>query len=536
MAGRIMVKTKIVAAITLITIVLPGFPVAVLGLDLNAKIRKSFGALTERRDQLVDSINKNAKQLLKNEEIILVKLTEGGFSSLEQKTGLNEKNQWYQIAKNRSLESLGFRLGASKGAMDLAVGTFSFFATLDKLPAQVKTLGGFAKNTVSNAVAHPRTFANSLYNGGKKIITAKEANPLKRGKIAGEVSAIGMTFGMGGGGVVKTLNKAANKAKNIAKVSSTVKTAISTNKNNVGTLLPDITKANIGFSQTSDIAGIGSAGVTNMRKMLVATSDALSWEKIPTLKNLAVRQKEFSANSLRACDKELAVMLGKVIENSAFRIRVSGQETLKQIIKDGKFKTQFEVGKSSIWYNPEDRRLLSSKLFGTDLKTIKDDQFEVYGYLGNKDFVGEAGNRVLTNYGDVIITLKRNNLFPRTTFTLGDSYVHYVRSCFEDLDAVVASKLDNINTICGVNKDISLIKMQSQGKEILTPVDLTKLGAGIRYIEAQFHGGVRVKDIESVTLIEKYSKFDPDLYQLLKSNGVKMNYLEKATELIKEVI
>jgi len=204
----------------------------------------------------------------------------------------------------------------------------------------------------------------------------------------------------------------------------------------------------------------------------VQAGQAVNLNEIPTLRNLAVRQKEFLALSGREFDPELAKILEQMAQNCALRIRVPSELTLKNIFEDGKFKTQLEVGSSCGCYNPDLRKKLSHKLFGTDIKSTPNSQYEVYGYLGNTNFVGEARNYPLRNYGDTIVTLNKENLLPRTTFTLGDSLASWYYFNWEDMQAFVASKLDDIFTACGDVNTIDFIKYRMKGKKEIHPADI----------------------------------------------------------------
>jgi len=258
-------------------------------------------------------------------------------------------------------------------------------------------------------------------------------------------------------------------------------------------------------------------------------------KNIPTLENLLARQLEFRANSFRKHDPELAAIMAEVIKNSDLRIRVPDEITLKKILTDGRFKTQLEVHQTRGWYSPDSRRKLSNFLFGTDLQKTKDWEFEVCGYLGNKDFAGEI-NSYVKEYGDVIVTLKKENLFERTTFTLGDSLGICARNHYDDWLAICASKLNPIFTACGECKAIEIIKCKVKGKDKITPADLILTPEehyhyGIPYIEAQYHGGLFASEIKAVTFTgNKPPRLDEELIQLLKAYDIQVNWFNQKTQ------
>lgn len=61
---------------------------------------------------------------------------------------------------------------------------------------------------------------------------------------------------------------------------------------------------------------------------------------------------------------------------------------------------------------------------------------------------------------------------------------------------------------------------------------------GVRFIEAQYHGGVDVRDIRDITIIGsnfKTPQFAPDVIRSLKTNKIKLKWLDEETEQIKDV-
>lgn len=57
----------------------------------------------------------------------------------------------------------------------------------------------------------------------------------------------------------------------------------------------------------------------------------------------------------------------------------------------------------------------------------------------------------------------------------------------------------------------------------------------VPYIEAQYHGGVSVNYIDTITILGKTPpKLDDELYQLLKANKIKVNWLDEKTQKLRE--
>lgn len=272
----------------------------------------------------------------------------------------------------------------------------------------------------------------------------------------------------------------------------------------------------------------------------VRAGQAFNQNEIPTLRNLAARQKEFLALSGREYDPVFAEIMEQIAQNCALRIRVPGQKTLAKILEDGKFKTQFETGSSCGCYNPELRKKLSHKLLGTDIENTPVNQLELYGYLGNPDLSGEARNYLLGNYGFIIATLDKKKLYKRTTCTFGDSLSEWHCMNWDDRYVFVASKLDDIFTECGDVNTIDYIKYRVKGQKEIYPADIlgtNRKGAGTFYIEAQYHGGVLAKDIRTVTFLSEYKppQIDTGLYQLLKENNIQLNWLSRETNKVTKI-
>lgn len=218
--------------------------------------------------------------------------------------------------------------------------------------------------------------------------------------------------------------------------------------------------------------------------------------------------------------------LNDLVQNNDFCIRIDEDDTtniLDSIITDGRFKTQMETDTSGGVLNPLFRKQASSNLFGHD--GVNDSEYEVYGYLGSKDKTKDLGTISLSPYGDGIVTLKKTNMLDRTTLTIGDSL-----SDGKD-GFLMGSKVNSVDaTICE-----SRLSMISDHNDIMEKYieekgidDASSIGYGVRsYFELQYHGGVRLEDIESITL-DKYiwdSKSD-ELIETLCEKGIVMQYTD----------
>jgi len=241
-------------------------------------------------------------------------------------------------------------------------------------------------------------------------------------------------------------------------------------------------------------------------------------KNIPTLKHLKDRQKKYVEQSFSATadnDPKYDVIKNKLellAENSVTRTRVS-EEVLNYIVADGRFKNQFEVGRSRGTYDPSFRRQASNKLFGTKRGTAKED-YEFYGYLGHKDIVEDIVAAHPRQYGDVVVTLKPH-VRERTTFTIDDSLGPATN------ERMVASLLEDVNPVNLRLRDAE--ELYNMPVEKMNPVDVVDT-CYIRYVEAQYHGGLTIADIESVH-IESISLEDirPSTMEKMKEHGISVH-------------
>ena len=219
--------------------------------------------------------------------------------------------------------------------------------------------------------------------------------------------------------------------------------------------------------------------------------------------------------------KQVEKMRGKVekffkdmISNSELCMQVPAKENIISNIKSGHFKNSFETKtKSNLGDYDSARKDAVSLSFGVPKDVVEDMlnkneayKFEKYGYLG-----AESKENVL-HYGEIQFKFKKEQLLNKTTITVGDSLNN-------DHVGVVASRLTNpkVESIPGViNGDGSLLVDTYKlidGKDITPDMDPMDIAqeiqncaylymdvADIPYFELQFHGDLKMKDVESCEL------------------------------------
>jgi len=152
------------------------------------------------------------------------------------------------------------------------------------------------------------------------------------------------------------------------------------------------------------------------------------------------------------------------IAKNARPVIAMDQGDLEKVLKEGRYKTQFETGTSSGQLDPDLRRRVETQLFGYHPSTDPTKR-PVYGYLAKGGELNETILDEVGGYGNVHVVLKPD-VNQRTTFTGVDSL-------FPRIDAA---------------------PLNAPTKDVIPP------GMNWRsYAEAQIHGGVSVSDIDYAT-------------------------------------
>jgi len=174
--------------------------------------------------------------------------------------------------------------------------------------------------------------------------------------------------------------------------------------------------------------------------------------------------KEYEAT----CQKNME----KFLSESAVSIRAPVM-AVESILESGRFKNQYETGKSKGAYNPKLRQKVESKAF--NVKPGEDPaNYPIYGYMGNPGYT----DRGVTQYGAVEFVLK-SSIRNRTTFTVGDSF-----GGFADGE-VGATPVNNPGKL---SWDLSSMYVHDDAFQV------------VNYVEAQIHGGIKLSDIDHVVM------------------------------------
>ena len=199
-------------------------------------------------------------------------------------------------------------------------------------------------------------------------------------------------------------------------------------------------------------------------------------------------------------------------------------EKLASLMNDGKFRNQFTAKESNGAYKPGLRKNAESELFGLPVTGTKADERPVYGYIGDK--VGDGKSGFVSQYGDVNFILK-DEIRARTTVTQEDSLTYAfvpepMNSVSWRQDLVGSSSTaysgsgregQTITTYSG--RDYADFAWhgaeEADPGEIVDPKDLPEqetmhwdqtnpLDVSAEYVEAQYHGGVSLDDVERIAV------------------------------------
>jgi len=201
------VKRKAFTIITLIAVLLQCSPTVVWGLDFN--LRDSMRSVIERRNQALKTLDLIVNDSYTLTSEIVTGLASRSFSALETRIGLNESNLFYAALKNNSLQKVGFYLGGAEGVKDFGLFAVDALGILATCPADLINLGynveenpeRYKKKLMTGAtyalgvLANPRPIINSVSANIKTTLTEANADPLKRGKLQGEI-AVGVGLGV----------------------------------------------------------------------------------------------------------------------------------------------------------------------------------------------------------------------------------------------------------------------------------------------------------------------------------------------------
>lgn len=188
------------------------------------------------------------------------------------------------------------------------------------------------------------------------------------------------------------------------------------------------------------------------------------------------------------------------IEDKPVKIRVDS-EIVEELIKDGRFKTQFETKTSKGAFMPHIRKEFEKEVFGIP-KDATYEERPIYGYITE----GKAG--WANQYGDAVFILKER-IKNRTSVTFGDSLDINAAG---EINSTAPTPLTNANYLSVEPHNFLNYVWWGESLENAYP-----------YTEAQIFGGVDIKrDVKEVIFTK--SKPTVEITEALQSMGIHSIY------------
>lgn len=237
----------------------------------------------------------------------------------------------------------------------------------------------------------------------------------------------------------------------------------------------------------------------------------------------AMSREEFEAELTSRVSKYLADSL----KGGSLSMRVPGTGLREMLAGDGRFKNQFETGRSQGYFDPSFRRALEEGL-GVD-ETVEGALRPKYGYVEGTIW-DEAETRVIIDqYGDVNIRFK-DEVADRTTVSFGDTLddsVFGVRISDLRDGSVDPERLGNA---------IEEFSMANVWLE--SDTNLNSDGRSI-YAELQIHGILGLEDVDEIVLTTSTKKFETReeadaFFKVIQDAGITLKFGD--VEEVEEVI
>ena len=248
-----------------------------------------------------------------------------------------------------------------------------------------------------------------------------------------------------------------------------------------------------------------------------------------SLENFEAYQHNWELRYFRGFSEEdrqyLHEQFQRVFENNGFYMNIDSQYL--DNVADEHFKNQFETGGRSggAEYDASDmtpsngRVQAAVQLFGLDYQKLRREDYEKYGSMQTLD-LATAAARSPGGYGDALVRFKKENVWDRTTYTLGDSLGPAY------MNNLVAGKISE-GQFTGIEASDArfLLDRVQQAESLVTDAqkwnDVLQGGWG-SYLELQYHGSLTMQDVESIVFTRPYNIPDSQVLSKLRSYGVKL--------------
>lgn len=258
-----------------------------------------------------------------------------------------------------------------------------------------------------------------------------------------------------------------------------------------------------------------NVGINKIEK--VTEKEELAEELPATLKNFEKHSQDWEDEVVKKklSEEEIKVIddyMKDIIDKNEFCMRRK-PSTLEKIVKDGRFKNQFETNTSGGLLDTNERNRGANQLFGEGQELLEGFEREKYGYLGSKDYIEDANTLSLQQYGTCVIRFNKDNLLNRTTYTLDDSLGPAI---FKELTASNV-KMPRAN---GISKyDLQKVYDLIEQKKVNNLNDLVRK-TNSHYFELQYHGDLTIDDISEVCFT--WDMPNEETIEILREKGIKL--------------
>lgn len=134
----------------------------------------------------------------------------------------------------------------------------------------------------------------------------------------------------------------------------------------------------------------------------------------------------------------------RIVDKGAFCLRVQ-PGVLENILKDGRLRNKMELSDQVYkGQNKDTRKEVTRIMFGQDPEILHPSEFHKYGYLTSPNMCKELvyNYSLVFQYGNVVMTLRKQRMIHRTTLCFGDSLN------FGACSHLVPTRTDRIKATC----------------------------------------------------------------------------------------
>ena len=248
-----------------------------------------------------------------------------------------------------------------------------------------------------------------------------------------------------------------------------------------------------------------------------------------SLENFETYQRDWEHRyfqGISAADRQyLKEQFQKVFESNGFYMNINSRYL--ENVADEHFKNQFETGGNSGGaefdasdMTPSNGRVDAAvQLFGLDYTKMRREDYEKYGSMQTLD-LATAASRSPSGYGDALVRFKKENVWERTTYTIGDSLGP------ASMSDLVAGKVSSGQfTGIDINDSRYLLQRVKQAESLVTDAqrwDDVIEGDWGSYLEVQYHGALTMNDVECIVFTRPNNIPNARVLNKLRSFGVKL--------------